>query len=51
MEVVVSVLKMMRSLVVIMIAGSAFAQYPSSYKGAPYKIGRASCRERVCAYV
>lgn len=30
------VLKMMRSLVVIMIAGSAFAQYPSSYKGAPY---------------
>jgi hypothetical protein len=36
MEVVVIVLTMMRSLVVIMIAGSAFAQYPAGYLGAPY---------------
>jgi Carbohydrate binding module (family 6) len=36
MEVVVIVLTMMRSLAVIMIAGSAFAQYPTTYKGTPY---------------
>src|SRR3546814_1913914 len=31
--------------------GSEILPYPTNPSGVPYKIGRASCRERVCQYV